>query len=93
MKRTQEQIQAEIKKLQEMKPKVRRRTAFGDDNHAAIDADIAVLKDDLDLDDIYDAYEDNQHSVDSAMYAREWLDGNEDEPPSGPDGWGGLVQE
>ncbi len=89
-KPNQEQIQAEIKKLKEMKPKVRRTTYFGDDNHAAIEADIDVLTNDLDTGEIYDVYEDDQHALDSALYARGWLDGN-DEPPSGPDGWGGLA--
>ncbi len=92
MKPTREQVQEEIKKLQEMKPKVQRTTLFGDNNHAAIDADIDVLKHDLSTDDIYDAYED-MHVADSALYARAWLDGDEDEPPSGPECWGGLVRE
>jgi len=91
MKPNQEQIQVEIEKLQEMKPKVHQHTAFCDDNHAAIDAQIDVLKNNLGVDTIYDVYDDCDHEVENAMYAREWLDGNESEPPSGPDGWGSLV--
>ena len=44
-RKTEEQISAEIAALVALKPKVRQRTAFGDDNHAAIDAQLAVLRD------------------------------------------------
>ncbi len=93
MKPTKEQVQAEIEKLQEIKPKVRRTTLFGDNNHAAIDADIDVLKNDLDENEVFDTYGNDTHELDSALYACRWLDGDEDEPPSGPNGWGSLVQE
>lgn len=39
-----DQIQSEIQKLHAIRPRVPRRTAFNHDNHAAIDAQIAVLR-------------------------------------------------
>ena len=92
MKPNQEQIRAEIKKLKEMKPKVRHYTGFGDDNHAAIEVQIRVLEEILDVDDIYDRWDMDDHLCESAIEAREWLDEG-GEPPSGPDGWGSLVEE
>jgi hypothetical protein len=41
--KTADQIQSEIQKLQVIRPRVRKTNAFGQDNHAAIDAQIAVL--------------------------------------------------
>ena len=92
MQPTPEEVQAEIKKLKEMKPKVRHHTGFGDDNWAAIEADIDVLTNDLDQDTIYDLYGESDYELESCLYARDWLDGS-GEPPSGPDGWGSLVKE
>ena len=87
---TREQIQEEIEKLKELKPKVRHHTAFGDDNRAAIGAEIKVMEMNLGEDEIYDRYEDYQHSLDAALYARYWLDGHEKEAPSV--GWEPLAQ-
>ena len=49
---TPEQIKNEIKALEEMQPKVKRFSSFGDDNHEAIDAQLDVLKNDLTDDEI-----------------------------------------
>ena len=75
---------AEIKALEDIKPKVRKMSGFGDDNHSKIDAEIAVLKEDLDEDAIYDRWPaddeggDNPAELDSALGARRWMDGEED---------------
>jgi len=64
---------------------VRRISGFGDDNWAKIDAEIAVLEEDLDEDAIYDRWEPKEEGVepppevDSGLLARRWMDGEEDE--------------
>ncbi len=87
---TQEQIKKEIKALEEMQPKVKRFSSFGDDNHEAIDAQLDVLKNDLTDDEIDEQYENHERS--NAQDARLWLDGDGD-PESPSEGWQGLVQE
>ncbi len=83
--KTDVQIKAEIKALEEIKPRVRRTSFFGEDNWEKIDAEIAVLKEDLDEDAIYDRWPaddeggDNPPELDSALTARRWMDGDESE--------------
>ena len=80
-RKTEEQINAEVEALVAVKPKVRELTAFGDDNHAAIDAQLAVLRERMDHDDVYDAYGDedsddfDQHTLDAALSAHDWMVG------------------
>lgn len=76
---TIEQIKAEVAALKEIKPKVRRLTLFGDDNHKALDAQIKVLEKDLDEDAIYDRYDDDPRLLDYAQQARAWMDGESEE--------------
>lgn len=92
-KPTEKQINEEIKKLTEMKPYVRRRTLFGDDNHEGIDAQIKVLMKPMDNDEIFDEWpEQGEHDDDSdsdvdenesvrdhALQAFEWLEGESEE--------------
>lgn len=95
--KTEEQINAEIAALVELKPKVRQRTAFGDDNHAAIDAQLAVLRERMSIDDVCSAYGDegmdefDQHTLDAALSAHDWmtgaLAGDEDAPAAS---WAGA---
>lgn len=93
---TDEERQAEIKKLQEMKPKIRRTTAFGDDNWEKIDAQIEVLEKQLDEEEVYGEFEDHDDPdrtsdvVSAAREAVEWLEGQQKEPPSAD--WEPLVQ-
>lgn len=54
---TDQEIEAEIQALKAIKPKVQRFTAFGDDNHAAIDAQIETLEKRFTNDQVYDRYE------------------------------------
>ena len=100
--KNQEQVEQELAKLREMKPKVRRRTMFGDNNHEAIEAQIEVLDEDLTDDDVYDRLitedeetgdtegEWTQHVVDAALRVIQWRDGEEEESPS--KSWEPLVQ-
>lgn len=84
-----DEIQAEVAKLKEMRPNVRHYTAFGDNNHAAIWAQINVMEEDLDEDDVYSFYDDNEHVLGAALAAWEWLCGTENDAPS--IGWAPLI--
>lgn len=93
-----DEIAAEIATLTEMQPKVRWHSAFGDDNRAAIEAQINVLQNRMTDDDIYDEYEDpedpdNRHALDNALEAWAWLNGESEEglPPSAD--WQSLVKD
>ena len=75
--RDQTTIDAEIAALKAITPRVRRRTLFGDDNHAAIDAQIEVLASE-DPEDAADDFDLNdEHVFMAARDAVDWL--NEDE--------------
>ena len=89
MKPTIEQVQAEVAALKAMKPKIRRRTAFGDDNHAAVEVQIRVLEGGLDDDDIYGRWDMDEYLLDSAIAAYNWREYGDEEPPSKD--WEGLV--
>ena len=73
---TVQEVAAEIVALKEMKPYVRQHSAFGDDNHAAMDAQIDVLEKLHSYDEIYDLYK-VANVMDAAIDAREWLDRGE----------------
>jgi hypothetical protein len=94
--KTAEEIQAEIDRLKEMKPTVRRFDTFGGDNHAKIDAELDVLEERMDEDEIYDRWSDeddpeiNYDLISSARYAMAWMMGDEEDPPS--KGWEALVE-
>lgn len=86
-------IAAEVAKLTEIKPKVRHYSAFGDNNRASIDAQIAVLKNNLPVYTIYDIYhidDETNGRLDAALVARSWLDGEKDTVPPSED-WASLV--
>lgn len=97
MKRTQDEINAEIAKLQEMRPRVRQFSAFGDDNRAAIDAQVAVLQRRMSEANIYAEWsgdDDDDGSnplIDSALDARAWANGDEEEAPH--IGWEPLLMD
>lgn len=89
MKKTDEEIKAEIAALITMKPGVRSHSLFGDDNHAAIDAQVRVLAEQMSEDAVYVVYGDedsgdfDQHILDSAHHAYLWMSGQPDyEAPS-----------
>ena len=75
--KSEEQIKKQIEALEKIRPNVRPYSAFGDDNLAALDAQIKVLKDDMDNDDIWDEWPEEEadlHTRDSAFEARRWPD-------------------
>lgn len=95
-KPTDEQIQEQIKKLLEIKPKVLRRSVFGDDHRAAIDAQVEVLRTKMLA--IPDGYfdEDCANILDAAIEACAWLDGEEMQDPGFTDlvdTWKEMVRE
>jgi len=82
---TREEIDAEIEALEALKPRIPARTFFGDDNHAAIDAQIAVLRGEVDEDETFDNEESgewSEHTGTSARDACSWMDGDSETSPS-----------
>lgn len=96
--KTQEQVTAEIAALVAIKPRVPKHTALGDDNHAGIDAQVEVLTEGMDSNQVHQKflYElDEPHTFFEALYACDWLhgdltDGEEKEAPSV--GWQSLTE-
>jgi len=84
--KTQEQIAKEIEALNAVRPNVRPTTFFGDDNLAALDAQIQVLEKDMDEDDVWDEWpegEQDQHIRESARHAVDWVNDEEDSDSNG----------
>jgi hypothetical protein len=98
--KTQDQIETEIDALKEIKPRVVRRSFFGDNNHAAIDAQIEALSELWEEDDIHENFESGYHEMlateharDSALDAANWLHADETEEVEAPsDSWKGIVK-
>jgi hypothetical protein len=88
-----ERIEACLK-LREMKPHVLAESMFGDDHHAAIDAQIEVLEEGLDQDRTEYRFQDDPENVQSAaMDASRWMEGEKIDdftPPS--ESWKELVR-
>lgn len=83
--KTKTEIKAEADLLAKMKPNVRRTSIFGDDHHDSIDAQIRVLDEHLDEDEVRELAEDEgweENVIDCAVQAVEWMEGNADEAPS-----------
>ena len=99
MKPTEAEVAAEIAKLKAMKPRVRQFSHFGDDNWAAIDAQVAVLERRMSEANIFaewgegdDVDDDGTNPIiDSAMDALAWAKGDDDEPCSV--GWEPLLMD
>lgn len=73
-------INAEIASLLRIKPSVRETSAFGDNHHDAIDAQIAVLEKRMTCHEVYDEYGDEtdsfaQNVLDEALEAHAWMMG------------------
>lgn len=88
--RTSTEIKNEIQRLQEIKPKVRRFTMFGDDNHHKIDIAVRVLSEDMDEEDISEYFEDADENSE-AYQTLQWKNG-EDENGSPAEQWQELVK-
>lgn len=80
--KTQEQIKKEIEALKTVRPNVRPKSIFGDDNLGSVDAQIMVLEGGLDNDDVYDKYDrvgSSEYIIEAACAAVDWM--NDDENP------------
>lgn len=90
--RTQQEIDQEIAALEELKPHVISYNVYGDDYQAGLDAQINVLKNGLESDEIHETYGDSREELDDSDYstfvydqaleARQWVDGEILEAPS-----------
>lgn len=79
--KTQEQIKKEIEALKVVRSNVIPTSLFGDDNLAALDAQVKVLEENLNNDRIYDAYDhcdSLEYILESALAARQWINDEED---------------
>lgn len=93
--RTDAQIQEQINRLREVKKKLRRTNAFGENVHAKIDAEITVLEEGLTEDQCWDRTAEEGSDDDSkewdwvtgesARDAAMWLSGDTDDEPA--TGW------
>lgn len=94
------EIEAEIYALHSCALRLRQRySAWGDDNVAAIGAQVCALQQRMDMAAVErhytptDPHSEHQHYLfDAVVLACEWMHDvrNEEALPSGPDGWGGL---
>ena len=93
IKRTEEEIAAEITWLKENKPRIPRITLFGDNNWEAIDAQVRVLEEKMCEDCAADEFEfESGHTISYALQAAWWLGGEDEQIPSAKYNWGGLVK-
>jgi hypothetical protein len=101
--RSKDEINLEVQTLENMKPNVRQFSKFsmyGDDHHAAIDAQIYVLSNHVSEDDMYETYGESnedlddsdfeQHVLDAAIEAYDWKMCRSDALPS--ESWKDLVK-
>jgi hypothetical protein len=75
--RTKEEKDEMIKCLESQKEKAPVMTFFGDNNHDAIDAQIEVIENDYDDDEVYKNWESNDNTLSAALVVVEWLNGND----------------
>ncbi len=79
--KTKEQITKEIEALKTVRPKVRPTSMFGDDNLGSVDAQIQVLDEYLDEDEIaelFDHADSSKYILEAAQAARQWMNDEED---------------
>lgn len=87
-KPTDAEIETEIEVLRSQRERVRRYTAFGDDNFRAIDVQIEALEGRFEEEDVYDRVDEAEYDdreKDCALEAVQWMSGAESERPS--NGW------
>lgn len=89
-------LKAEADLLEAMKPKVRPRTMFGESNHAAIDAQIRVLREKMSEDEIYQEFGEEDEDIriiECAMEAFHWMEGDECDVETPSIEWRPLLME
>ena len=89
---TKKQIDKEIKLLEEMKPKICQHSSFGDDNHAAMQAQIDVLRENLNEEEIDERWNpDEEYNLnDNAREALNYLNGESETKTLSGD-WKSLI--
>lgn len=102
--KTAKEIKKELDALTKMSTLIPEYTAFGGNNREKIEAEIRVLADDMSEDEIYgewpvdgktpkeseELYREYGEQNSSALYARRWMDGEEEESMSS--GWAPLTK-
>jgi len=76
--KTQAEIDEQIVALKAIRPKVRPYTYFGDSNLDKLDAQIKVLEEDMDSDDVYNEWPEDEADMEVRMSAEEainWREG------------------
>lgn len=99
-KPTPEQVALEVARLKAVHPLVPTHSFFGDDNRAAIDAQIKVLEEGMSLDEVHAAFGEftdegdfSQNTLDCALTAHDWLQGDlADDEASPAFGWEGIAR-
>jgi len=99
-KPTPEQVAAEIARLKAVHPRVPTHSFFGDDNRAAIEAQIRVLEERMSLDEVHDTFGEmsaegdfSQNTLDCALTAHDWLQGiSADDEAAPASGWEGIAR-
>ena len=76
--RTEQEIKEAIERLEENKEKCVRYSAFGDDNHARLDAMIETIDQGFDFDEIAETFGEGTSEQEAADGIVDWLDGNGD---------------
>jgi len=77
--KTQKEVEQQIEALRGIQEKVRPYSAFGDSHLDAIDAQIKVLEEDMENDEIeYEFESEAQNVLMAALDARQWIDGESD---------------
>ncbi len=71
--KTQKQIDEQIRLLKEARPKVVPYSIFGTDNLEGLDAQVRVLEEDMDSDDIWDRWDRDEEDMDVRSNAEEAL--------------------
>ena len=89
--RSSEEINKEVDALEALLPKVKPKSVFGDDNLAAIRAQIRVLREGMNEDGIYGEWDDDRYILENAVFASDWATEDEDQSPSKE--WSALVED
>lgn len=90
--RTEEEIKGQVELLESYLKKVPEFNDFDDDNYGAIRAQIEVLTERMEDNElIYEEFGNNEYITKSALKAAEWLKDRSEDKPS--DDWASMVDE
>ena len=87
--KTEKEQEEEVQKLKAMKPMVLKKSMFGDDHHAAIDAQVEVLLGQSEEED-FDDDDDNVRGAVSDVI--EWIEDDNDLVEAPSESWKELVR-